>query len=56
MSPGEAAWWIENIGKPMAKDVEGLKRTVWIMFGGGTGVGAILGMIVPALLKKMGVG
>ncbi len=54
MTPGESAWWIENIGKPMAKDVEGLKRALWTIGGGGFGAGTILGLVLPFLLKKWG--
>jgi hypothetical protein len=56
MTQGELAAWIEYVGKPMERDVEALKRAMWTMFGGGTGVGVVVGLLAPFLLKKMGLG
>jgi hypothetical protein len=54
MTPSEVATWIEYVGKPAVRDVDGLKRAMWIMFGGGTGIGTVLGLLAPFLLKKLG--
>ncbi len=54
MTPSEVASWIKYVGVPMEKEVEALKRALWTMGGGGVGVGMILGLIAPFLLKKLG--
>lgn len=54
MTPGEVAFWIEYVGKPMEKEVEALKRAIWTMGAGGVGAGLILGLIMPFILKKVG--
>ena len=46
--------WIEDVGKPMKIEVEGLKRaTVWGMASAVT-AGVFLGVLGPYLLKKLG--
>lgn len=46
--------WIENVGIPMRAEVEGLKRAVWFVGGGGTLLGLVLGALGPFILKKLG--
>jgi len=47
--------WIKDIGSPMKADVEGLKRAFWLVSGGSGVVGVALGLIAPAILKKLGI-
>ncbi len=59
MSGGEdddSRWWIKYIGDPMRRDVEGLKRSFWWAAGGTGGVGVVLGLLAPYILKKLGLG
>lgn len=63
-SPGARAMaWIDDVGRPMRQDVEGLKRAFWWAAGtcGGAGVvlgvvGAIATQMAPYVLKKLGLG
>lgn len=49
-----ALTWIDEVGKPMRAEVEGLKRAMWWLVGAGGAVGLILGALGPFLLKKWG--
>lgn len=46
--------WVEEVGRPMKGEVEGLKRAVWWVSGLAMGAGVILGLIGPYVLKKLG--
>lgn len=48
--------WVEEIGRPMKAEVEGLKRAFWWAGGAFIGAGVILGLIGPYILKKLGLG
>lgn len=50
----EIATWIDYIGEPMRRDVDGLRRMVWWVGGAGVGSGAVLGLLLPYILKKLG--
>lgn len=52
----QALTWIEHVGKPMRADVEGIKRSIWWASGGCMGMGMILGLFMPTILKKLGFG
>jgi len=46
--------WIEHVGNPLRKEVDGLKRAFWWAAGAIGGAGIILGWLSPYLLKKLG--
>lgn len=46
--------WIRYVGIPAAAAVEALKRSFWIASGGIFGAGLILGLLMPFILKKLG--
>ncbi len=48
--------WVEEVGRPMKTEVEGLKRALWWAAGSAMGAGLILGLIGPYILKKLGLG
>jgi len=56
MSGGEddPEFWIKYVGEPMRKDVDGLKRAFWWAAGGCGGAGVVLGMLMPYVMKKLG--
>lgn len=59
MTPGERLsaieTWIQKIGEPISKDVEGLKRALWMAVGGAGVIGTLFGLLAPVILKKLGV-
>lgn len=46
--------WIEDVGKPMRAEVEGLKRAMFWGMGAAVTAGVFLGIMGPYLLKKLG--
>lgn len=46
--------WVEEVGRPMKTEMEGLKRALWWASGLAMGAGVILGLLGPYLLKKLG--
>jgi hypothetical protein len=48
--------WVEEVGRPMRQEVEGLKRAIWWAAGSAMGAGLILGLFAPTILKKLGFG
>lgn len=46
--------WIRYVGMPLAKDVEGLKRTMIWASGAAAGFGVALGVFAPYILRKLG--
>jgi hypothetical protein len=48
--------WVEEVGRPMRTEVEGLKRAFWWAAGGIFWAGIIVGGLSPYVLKKLGLG
>lgn len=60
MSSGEGdvdpGAWIKIVGEQMRADVEALKRMFWGAAGACFGIGIMLGVFLPPILKKIGFG
>ena len=56
--PGDVdpATWIKIVGEQMRADVDGLKRMFWGAAGAFFGAGIVLGVFLPPIMKKLGLG